>query len=343
MRFLILMSSLLVGSPDWVSAEPVFFQHRVSDPVNLLTAIPALSSSSTGTFEVQAAFSHANVFVGGTENSSSGVEVLSLDGEGSELELRGQIALGPCFSAAFDTRVISHAGGFFDSEIDAWHNFFGLPDAGRDELSFDEFGYVFLHSDNFDPNAEFNAGQTQLNSATTGFGDIWLSVQRPTHCNPKSATKTSPSSAHVRVGVKLPVGSTSRWASGGQAAVFADWHSRPNSIGKRGRVTTTMGASYSNEWDERFASLAPRRLLGYGAVVFDYRWNKTWQSVFQVDFRSPTFDSKLTELGQWGGQIHVGLRVALAKHHRFEMSFSEDAVVDTAPDIGVRFAYTYTP
>ena len=344
MRFLKLLAAALLGAPAWVLAEPIFFQHRIADPLNLLTAIPAFSSPGSGQFEIQVAHTIANVFVGGIASSSSGDEFLLLDGEIRQLELRGQLALGSCFSAAFDTRIINHSGGSFDNEIDQFHNIFGLPDADRDETAFDEINYVFSNTGTFDPSVtDFSASQTQLLSSATGFGDVWLSVQRPTRCDPSTVGKKSQTSGHVRVGVKLPVGDTAAWASGGQAAVFADWHSAPNSIGKRGRLTTTLGASYSNEWDERFAVLEPQRLLGYGAVVFDYRWSSTWQSVVQLDFRSPGFDSELTELGQWGSQIQIGLRAAVANRHRFELSFTEDAIVDTAPDIGVRFAYTYTP
>ena len=341
MHELRLMIAAVLIMPTGVFAEPVFLQHRVNDPINLLVAIPAISSPNTGGFEVQAGISHVNVFAGGTTSGSSGDEFLVLDGAVTQLELRGQIALRSCFSAAFDTRVISHSGGLFDNVIETWHEIFGLPDAGRDESPPNQQIFVFSNTGNFDPSvAEFSASQTQLTSSPTAFGDVWLSLQRPTHCNPASGSK--PGSGHVRVGVKLPVGSTSGWASGGQGAVFADWHSLPNRIGRRGRVTTTVGASYSTELDERFEALTPRRLIAYGSVVFDYSWTPIFQSVVQLDFRSPTFDSELPELG-FGGQIHVGLRAAVAKQHRFELSISEDIIVDSAPDVGIRFAYTYTP
>ena len=341
---LIFTGVTLIAAPCLVIAEPVFLQHRVADPLNLLAAIPAFSSPSTGPFEFQAAVSHVNVFAGGIASGSAGDEILLLDGEVTELELRGQVALSSCFSAAFDSRIISHSGGVFDSAIDQWHDTFGLPNAGRDEAPSNELAYGFSNMGGFDPAvSDFSTSQTLLTSTSTALGDVWLSLQRSIRCDPGASSKQSPTSGHVRVGVKLPVGDTERWASGGQAALFVDWHSLPHTIGKRARISTTLGGSYSDEWDERFAALAPRRLLGYGAVVFDYRWNSSLQSVVQLDFRSPAFDSELTELGRWGGQLHIGLRAAITRHHRFEVSFSEDIVVDTAPDIGGRFSYTYLP
>jgi len=83
--------------------------------------------------------------------------------------------------------------------------------------------------------------------------------------------------------------------------------------------------------------------LGYGAVALDYAWNSRWQSIVQLDIRSPTVHSELTEIGNWGAQIHIGARVSLFGPHQLEFSFSEDAAVDTAPDIGIRVAYTYAP
>lgn len=347
MRFFVVVFLLAYFAPEDLKAEPVFFQHRVADPLNLLAAIPALSSPSSGGFQFQLAASYVNVFSGGVEGRAENEDLLVMDGEIGEIELRGQMALNNCYSLGFDSRLINHTGGSFDEAINAWHDFFNLPDAMREQSAFDSLNYLFSSNgvDNVNVD-EFSSQQTQLETSQRQLGDLWLSVQRPLHCAPgKSGLKRL--TGHLRLGVKIPLdeltGGVSAWTSGGQTAVFADWHAQPYPIGKKARITTTAGMSYSGEWAERFAALPTRRVLGYGAVVFDYRWNARWQSVVQLDVRSPTFRSELTEIGKWGAQLHVGARVSLAAHHQLEFSFSEDVATDTAPDIGVRVAYSYTP
>lgn len=347
MRVLLLLVFLGCLVSKSLLAEPVFFQHRVADPLNLLSAIPAYSSPSTSKFQIQVGTSYANVFSGGVINSSDSGELLVMDGEIGQVELRAQWAINSCYSLGFDSRLISHSGGSFDEAIDAWHDIFQLPDAMRDESAFNQLTYLYASNDVVDPNVtDFSGEQTRLDVSQQSLGDVWLSVQRPLHCSPNSNSADNPF-GHFRLGVKLPLegltDNVSAWASGGQSAVFADWHAKPYHIGDKSRITTTAGVSYSGEWAARFASLPTRRVLGYGAFVFDYRWNSTWQSVVQLDVRSPTFHSELTEIGKWGAQIHVGARVSFSPKHQLEFSISEDAAVDTAPDIGLRVAYSYTP
>lgn len=339
MRLNLIVAIAFVAAPACVWSEPVFLQHRINDPLNLLTAIPAMSAPRTEAFQFQVSATHANVFSGGSAVSGSSEEVLIMDGEISQLEFRGQAPLGRCYTAAVDSRLIRHAGGHFDDEIEDWHDFFGLPDANRDESPADSLLYAFSNTGTVDTDQEgFSKNQTLLDEAGNALGDVWLSLQRPIHCQPKASQ-----SGHVRVGVKLPIGNTARWGSGGQSALFVDWHSAPKHFRQKARATFSLGGSYSSEFDARFDVLEPIRLLGYGAAVFDYRWNNRVQSVLQFDFRSPTYESDLTELSHWGVQIHLGLRASIARKHRIELSFSEDAAVDTAPDIGVRFAYTFVP
>ncbi len=347
MRFIVVCVVAAVITYQNAYAEPVFLQHRVHDPVNLLTAVPSFSSAGSDSFEIQLAFTHVNVFSGGAVNALPDEELLIMDGEISQLELRGQLPLSSCLSAAFDTRLVRHAGGSFDEEIRAWHDFFQLPDANRDESPYDALTYFYSNTGSFNQSTDsFSAEQTRHLEPGTGLGDLWLSVQRSTHCDPvtgKARTASGARSGHVRIGVKLPLGDSARWASAGHTAVFADWHSSAHHLSQKSRITSTWGGSYAGQWSERFDALTPRRFVAYGGVVFDYRWNHRWESVLQFDFRSPTFHSELTELAHWGAQVHLGLRAHLAKHHKIEVSFSEDAAIDTGPDIGVRLAYSYTP
>ena len=329
-KFTTVLASAFAITSLPVQSEPIFFQHRINDPLNLLGAVPAMSAPRTEGLSFQVSATHANVFSGGSATSGNTDELLVLDGAISQLEFRGQLPIGSCYTAALDSRLIHHSGGFLDDEISAWHDFFGLPDANRGDSPSDVLNYFFSNNGVVDPSVtDFSENQIAFSDVGTAVGDLWLSVQRPIRCQPANSL------GHVRLGVKLPIGDTSSFGSGGQAAVFADWHSAPKHITRKTRVTSSVGASYSSEFDERFEALDPNRFLGYGAVVFDYAWNNQFQSVVQFDFRSPTYNSELTEVGQYRcTATHVGLRASLARNHRLELSFSEDIAVDTAPDIG---------
>jgi len=332
----------LLWVPHYASAEGVFLQHRVYDPLNLLGAIPALSVPAGERFRVQISATHANVFAGGRSTNANRDETLVMDGELSEIDLRAQWRIGQCFAAAVDGRMVSHTPGLFDAFISEWHQAFGFPNANRQEIPDNQLGH-FFSTDGTDeqPNAEFSATHTQIQTAGAALGDLWFSVQRATKCRGSAfANGTNESTGHWRLGLKVPTGDVRRWTSGGQWALFADWHSGSYAVSSKTRLTTSIGASFSSEWDDRFESLSPRPLIAYGAVMMDYRINSRWQALLQVEGRSAIFNSQLTELGEAGAQLHVGVRAALNLKQRIELSFSEDLFIDTAPDIGVRFAFS---
>jgi len=319
-------------------AESIFLQHRIYDPLNLLGAVPALSAPQKGAVQWQIAATHANVFAGGREPHAAGEERLSMDGELSELDMRAQWKMSACYSASFDSRLIAHSPGVMDGFISRWHELFGLPDANRSAILPNQLAYSYTvgSEESSNETANFSSSHTKHETSGAALGDVWLSVQRPSNC-----TSARPSS-HWRVGIKAPVGNSALWASGGQWAMFADWHSLPIEFASRARITSTLGASFSTDWDERFDALSPRAIIGYGAVIVDYQLSPRWQSVMQLDLRSPVFRSRLVELGSWGGQLQVGARAALSARQHVEISFTEDLLVDTAPDVGIRIAFSQT-
>jgi hypothetical protein len=331
-----------IGCVTVVRAEATFLQHRINDPLNFLGAIPALSKSSVDSWVVDAALTHANVFAGGTDDETPFDELLVMDGAISTVDLNAQWALSSCFDAAVSTQLVRHWGGRFDRYISQWHDMFSLPDANRDAFPYNDLTVFFSNTGLAEnTNAEFTATQTELTTPNQSVGDVWLSVQTPWRCGRASGSKQR-ELGHIRLGAKVPVGSSS-WSSAGQAAVFADWHSAVYPLSERGSWVWSAGTSVSDAWDDRYQALAPRRVLAYGAMAASYRWNAYWVAGAQLDFRSPVFHSSLTELGHWGVQMHLAVTADLNRHHSITASFSEDAAIDTAPDIGVRLAYRYTP
>jgi hypothetical protein len=65
--------------------------------------------------------------------------------------------------------------------------------------------------------------------------------------------------------------------------------------------------------------------------------------ITQLDWHTPFFDSGLRELGDDAVSFSVGGRYLLPSHQSVELSISEDAAVDTTPDIAIRLAWVYRP
>ena len=86
---------------------------------------------------------------------------------------------------------------------------------------------------------------------------------------------------------------------------------------------------------------APRERILYGSFGMSLRAHRNWQALAQIDWHTPFHDSELRELGAFAAGLAVALRYRLGPGQRLELGISEDAVVDTSPDIVGRLAWTW--
>lgn len=305
--------------------EVALFQHRVQHSYNAVFGLPGVAARPVQTREWQLSLEHSNQFVGGT----SGGEVLLLDGESSELSFRHRQRFGPCLQLEAFVPFVSHNGGVFDRAIDNWHEFFGLPDAGRGAAPFSELTYSYQDSD---------GERIVVDSPQSGIGDIQLSVQRSLGC---SATADSTFSESIaRAGVKLPTGNANELRGSGELDLYIDVQSPVLSNGGRWRVGGAVGALYTGATD-RFAR--QRQLVAYGSLGTQFVYSHRWRVLGQLDWHTPFYNSALRELGGSAVSVTVGLRYLAPDDQTIELSISEDAAIDTAPDIVARLSWIYRP
>lgn len=311
---------VLVGSvlPAFASADVIdanLLQQRAYDPITALFGLPAAAARLTTPNELQVSLAHSNVFMGGTE----GGETLILDGETSQLSLRYHQRLDSCWQASAEAAWLAHSAGWFDRVIDDWHQWFGLPDAERDVSPYFNLNYIY---------ADGNGSQRSVTAASTGAGDVQLSLQRYLGCDPQSAI--------ARVGVKLPVGELDSFLGSGNTDWYSDLQLPYKRIGNWG-YTTSLGILNPGEVD----GLGKQRsLVGFGTLGLQYQWQSGIAGLLQLDWHTALFDSELRELGAVAAQVSFGIRLVTLGGHSLEVTMAEDAVIDTSPDIVLRVAWT---
>jgi len=148
------------------TGDDVLVGDRAQHPVTALIGIPSAATrapagpiTSSGW---QVSLLHGNAFMGGATDG----EQLLLDGETTELALTGRAALGSCLAASWQLPFIAHSAGSFDAAIETWHDWFGLPNAGRANVARDNLAFLHVVGE-----------QThQLDAASSGLGDVsvWL-------------------------------------------------------------------------------------------------------------------------------------------------------------------------
>jgi len=305
--------------------ESALMQLHSEHAMNAIFGLPAVAARPVQSREWQVSLEHSNQFI---SNLADG-ESLLLDGETTQVTLRHRQRLSACWQGEVVLPFFQHSGGEFDRAIDDWHQFFGLPDAGRDTFPFDQLTYRY---------ADESGERVRVDSPESGVGDISVSVQRTLSC--QATADTTGAEPIVRVGLKLPTGSVSELRGTGRVDTYVDIQSPVWSNGGRWRAGASIGMLYAGN-NER---LAPQRnLVVFGAAGSQFRITQRYRIMMQLDWHSPFYRSALTELNDPTVVFSAGLRYLLGRKQTLELTISEDVAVETAPDIVARLAWTYRP
>ncbi len=308
---------IAILTPATAIAEPAnFIQQRALGPIKLQSGLPETASRLTTADEFQLSYVRNNVFMGGRGVS----ERLVLDGESSQLNLRYRRRLSGCWQVNLSGVWLDHSRGQFDGPLDRWHQFFGLPDAQRNEWPENQLQYVYENGNE----------RQELESQSSGFGDTQIQLQRNKGCLPNSAI--------VRLGLKLPTGEPEKFNGTGSTDAFVDVQSpwRRSSRFERIQWAGSIGLLGTGEHEQ---VVRQEPIVGFGAAALNIRLGSRTHFLTQLDWHTPMYKSELRELGESGVQVSLGLRYNSGRNGVWEFSFSEDAVIDTVPDIVVRLAW----
>jgi len=250
-----------------------------------------------------------------------GHESLLFDGETSRAIVSMRYGLNERWETGVDVPMISHDGGMLDSFIEGWHDFFGLPQGGRDSARRNQLHYSYQRND---------SAALDYSGSNGGFGDLSLfaSYQLLT------AEPTARRSVALRSGIKLPTGNSSRLRSSG--AVDAHLRLTASDAETLGEWNTTLFASAGVLWVGKGDILEDqqRRWVGFGSIGIgwmpltwlDFKLQLDGHTSFYQNSDLIPIDSSSLQLGI-GGSLHFSERVSL------DLAVVEDIIVGSAPDV----------
>jgi len=324
-----LLLAISFGSASFAHAEQgdesALSQIRAQHAISSLFGLPAVAARPVQTREWQVSIEHSNQYMGGT----TGEDALLLDGESSELVLRHRQRVGACVQLEASIPVIQHSGGSFDEAIDRWHRVFGLPDANRADAPFNALFYGF---------SDATGERFSVDSMHSGIGDVQVSLQRSMGCY--ATADSTRFESIVRMGLKLPTGSPSKLTGSGALDAFADIQSPVWAPANKWRTGVSIGAMVLGDSD-----LLPRQrnLALFGSLGSQYALFPRFRLLTQLDWHTPFYESGLRELGGLAISFSAGFRILGPADQTIEFTISEDAAIDTTPDIVARLAWTYRP
>ena len=253
----------------------------------------------------------ANNFTSSDQNR----ETIKIDGETWRNQLTINYGMSERFEVSVAIPYVVHDGGTFDGFIEGWHKTFGLPNGNRNSTERDQLLYQWQA----DGNMRYN-----LSNKAQGLGDVRLQLALQLY---KEANR------HITLisGAKLSTGDADLLLGSDSNDIFAGIYlSQHNFLGKSSLTFhgSIGGVRLGDSHLPRVKDWA-----GYGS--FSLIW-KRWQSVAlktQLDFHTALYKSRLSELGQFSGQLSVGGTIAINKKMSLDIGVVEDIITDTSPDV----------
>jgi uncharacterized protein DUF3187 len=304
---LLAQAALLLIAPGMACADE-FFLVRDENPLIRGFYLPLPSDSRlTDGQSLSATLSIMNT----VNVESRPQESVLVDGESDDLRLTYENSLGQSWRYRFTVPIIHDSGGFLDSAIDHWHRWFGFNPGNRPFYPKNQIVYSYS-----------GRGNVDITQSQTGIGDSsgelgWYPID--------DAHRT----VSIWGGLEAPTGSASKLTGDGawDGAVWAHGALR----WPKWQLAAELGIAQPFG-DEIFAGNAHKTSV-FARLAATRALGSLWSLRAQLDGQSARVeDSEIRLLGP-SLELTIGAVRRLGEHWRLEFGFTEDAAVNTAPDI----------
>ncbi len=240
-------------------------------------------------------------------------EIVVLDGETHRHNMAWSYGYSDRLALSISVPYMNHKGGGLDSFINDWHDFFNLPDGGRESVANDQIRYSYQN----------NGTDFTLDSAQRGFGDVSLSTEYLWSSN---ATRQY----SIHAGIKLPTADADELLGSGSTDIYTTFN-----VSSINRDRWHWHSSAGLLWMSGGDVLDDMRedLVAFGSATLSWSYNSRVSLKTQLDMHTAFYDNNTTELGNPSVQWIFGGSIALSDDWLIDLSISEDIAVDTSPDV----------
>lgn len=315
----LLLSVSSVGAAE-VELRPLQVSNQA--PLAMLCGVPTLDRArvlGAGDAEAGLRWDLSSNYTTG----NNAAEQLVFDGESSRLALRLERGFADGWEAGVEIPLVAHRRGALDGFIEGWHDFFGLPQGGRDAVAYDQLDYSYRKDGRLLVSQQDEA---------TGLGDLRLLLSR-------QLFDASDSAVALHASLEVPTGDADELLGSGSFDL-AVWLSGERSwllSGQRLALHWGGGVLLADSGD---VAAAQRRPLA-GTASLGLAW-AAWRNLalqLQLDAHTSLFeDSGLRQIDAAAAQLALGGALALGDRSRLELAVVEDIAVDTAPDVTFHLA-----
>lgn len=318
-----LLFSLL--SCAWHPASAENWQSHTVNPFYLPYAPSAWRTDPLEDKTTQWQIQHmqANWFV----EEDHGDEDLLIDGEVGLSTLSARVALSDDWSAGVTLPYVSHQRGIWDNLIYDWHEWFGLPQGGREEATNNQIAYVYERE------AQTVYAQNQ---GSRGIGDVRLALYRSFPF--RSADLLG------QAELRLPTGSAEDLTGSGGYGLNLGLGLRHDRVvaGFETENRLAGGVTWNEKGDVALSDTLEPVVASLQAST---RWSLTsWVALrLHLETHSRFYDSELEGLSGIPLQLLAGFDWTLSDNWAVQTHFSEDLNPSASPDFTATLAIVYHP
>jgi hypothetical protein len=253
------------------------------------------------------------------------VSEVFFDGETQKHSINLRWGLSPQWELSAHVSSIKHDGGFVDSYVNRWHDFFGMSDGGRSTVPEDQIRFQF---DGIEQ-------QSLLDRPVSGQSDSTLELSYV-------AERQQALQIAYAVGYKVSTGSSEQWLGSGAddlygVARFSGAHQGDLPLYWHGQLGVTRAG------ESALLGAQQKDWLWFTGLSAEWLLNDRWSLVAQLDTHSALVKSEVDAVGETAGMLSLGLRRQLGRQWALDVSFAEDIVVESAADIIFQASLHFRP
>lgn len=324
-KFLPLVIILTIPFYTAKASEVRAFHNINQLPFKQIYGLPSLENSplvETGKLRLKVITNLSNTY----DVSPGAHDLIVTDVETLRSALILSYAVRNNWQIGIEVPYVRHSSGFLDDFIYEWHDFFKMPQNGRNKDSSNQLEISYFST---------KGASFVLSSSGGDIGDIRLNSVYSLPWNKRTLL--------VSTELKLPSGDFDKLSGSGGADVSVGLTINDTcSLGKY-NITLFGGLAgvYLDDIDGDMAKIQNNFIVA-ARIGIGWQVARLIQLKLQLDGLSPLYDSDIKELGDPSLQLIMGGSLVFTDDAYLDISIAEDINTTTAADVAFQLAFVIT-
>ncbi|MCT4601837.1 MAG: DUF3187 family protein [Marinifilum sp.] len=253
-------------------------------------------------------------------------EAIYLDGEMYRNEIVLRYGLLKKLQVEFTLPLVKHSTGIMDPFISGWHEAFGLPGKAREIMP--EYGLTYMYREN-------ETIRLNMSNSKIEIGDISFRISTP-------LLKKKTHLLSLGGFVKFATGEKKELIGSGTNDFGVHLSGRFIPEKKEKGFTCFYSGGYMRIGSGAVLSKLITKDIVFGNLGLAYQLSRKWIPKVQFDFHTGFYKNSLAkQLEKESIQLVIGTDYLLSDKLNLSISFTEDFIVNTAPDFVVQLGVSY--